>query len=59
MIYKIDITNIDKELAKKIKFLCKLTGCEAQKGREETISFGRVRYEVLIAICICSLSCIE
>ena len=37
MIYLIDITNINTmcDLAgQKFKFLCKLIGCEAQKGAE-------------------------
>ena len=37
MIYLIDITNIEKicdKVGQKIKFLCKLIGCEAQEGAE-------------------------
>ena len=37
MIYLIDIINIDKicdEVGQKFKLLCKLNGCEAQKGAE-------------------------
>ena len=38
MIYVIDITNIDNMcdyFGQKIKFLCKLIGCEAQEGAEK------------------------
>ena len=40
MIYFIDITNIDKicdQVGQKFKFLCKLIGCEAQEGAEQTL----------------------
>ena len=40
MIYLIDITNIDiicDQVGQKFKFLCKLIGCEAQAGAEQTI----------------------
>ena len=37
MTYLIDITSFDKicdEVGQKLKFLCKLIGCEAQEGAE-------------------------